>query len=707
MRGKKILAIFCAAILCCMNLVCVAPTLAEGGNAKATTSAEKEAAKKAEKEAKKKAEKEAKKKAEKEAKKKAEKEAKKKAEEEAAKKAEKEAKKKAEEEAAAKKAEEEEAAKKAEEEEAAKKAEEKAKKKAEKEAKKKAEEEAAKKAEEEAAKKAEEEAAKKAEEEAAKQAEEEAAKKAEEKAKKKAEKEAKKKAKEEEAAKKAEEEAAKKAEEEAAKQAEEPAEKPAEEPAEEPSKEPAEEPAKEPAEEPSKEPTEEPAKEPAGEPTEEPTEEPAEEPAEKPTEEPTEKPTEEPTEKPTEAPTPEEQGEVLPIEEDENELKLGQLSANHGEVKTDKKVKFTFKVENADKVTWKAVRSDGKKGGSGTASGSSFEWTPKKTGVYTVTVKATAGDAQKTASCQVIVRNGKLTAYAKSPTAYAMEGERDLHYDMSIKGGCEPYTVNVVVERNGSVIYMSDKLVTPLTGRVKGYGVHKLYLEVTDAAGDTASAKATIRAAIQKKNDPLPLPKLNRKMTFAERLVAVAESQVGYREVDENFILDEDRNPQGWSYYAAWYGLPYKEWCAMFVVYCQDKAGIRDLMGTYANCNRWRMGLGREYIDNEDEYIPEPGDLIFFHHDRVSKDPNFPNHVGIVTGYDPENEIVSTVEGNSGLAVRAKTYERSDTSIVGYVSIRKYMRRWDPVYRQRLYSARAEVMTQIRNRGKETVSTRE
>ena len=398
---------------------------------------------------------------------------------------------------------------------------------------------------------------------------------------------------------------------------------------------------------------------------------------------------------------------MLPIEEDENELKLGQLSANHGEVKTDKKVKFTFKVENADKVTWKAVRSDGKKGGSGTASGSSFEWTPKKTGVYTVTVKATAGDAQKTASCQVIVRNGKLTAYAKSPTAYAMEGERDLHYDMSIKGGCEPYTVNVVVERNGSVIYMSDKLVTPLTGRVKGYGVHKLYLEVTDAAGDTASAKATIRAAIQKKNDPLPLPKLNRKMTFAERLVAVAESQVGYREVDENFILDEDRNPQGWSYYAAWYGLPYKEWCAMFVVYCQDKAGIRDLMGTYANCNRWRMGLGREYIDNEDEYIPEPGDLIFFHHDRVSKDPNFPNHVGIVTGYDPENEIVSTVEGNSGLAVRAKTYERSDTSIVGYVSIRKYMRRWDPVYRQRLYSARAEVMTQIRNRGKETVSTRE
>ena len=659
MRGKKILAIFCAAILCCMNLVCVAPTLAEGGNAKATTSAEKEAAKKAEKEAKKKAEKEAKKKAEKEAKKKAEEEA------------------------------------------AAKKAEEKAKKKAEKEAKKKAEEEAA---------------AKKAEEE-------EAAKKAEEKAKKKAEKEAKKKAKEEEAAKKAEEEAAKKAEEEAAKQAEEPAEKPAEEPAEEPSKEPAEEPAKEPAEEPakepaeepakepaeepSKEPTEEPSKEPAGEPTEEPTEEPAEEPAEKPTEEPTEKPTEEPTEKPTEAPTPEEQGEVLPIEEDENELKLGQLSANHGEVKTDKKVKFTFKVENADKVTWKAVRSDGKKGGSGTASGSSFEWTPKKTGVYTVTVKATAGDAQKTASCQVIVRNGKLTAYAKSPTAYAMEGERDLHYDMSIKGGCEPYTVNVVVERNGSVIYMSDKLVTPLTGRVKGYGVHKLYLEVTDAAGDTASAKATIRAAIQKKNDPLPLPKLNRKMTFAERLVAVAESQVGYREVDENFILDEDRNPQGWSYYAAWYGLPYKEWCAMFVVYCQDKAGIRDLMGTYANCNRWRMGLGREYIDNEDEYIPEPGDLIFFHHDRVSKDPNFPNHVGIVTGYDPENEIVSTVEGNSGLAVRAKTYERSDTSIVGYVSIRKYMRRWDPVYRQRLYSARAEVMTQIRNRGKETVSTRE
>ena len=51
--------------------------------------------------------------------------------------------------------------------------------------------------------------------------------------------------------------------------------------------------------------------------------------------------------------------------------------------------------------------------------------------------------------------------------------------------------------------------------------------------------------------------------------------------------------------------------------------------------------LGDRYIDNEDEYIPEPGDIIFFHHNRVSKDPNYPNHIGIVTNYDAETDTGS------------------------------------------------------------------
>ncbi len=714
MKGKRILAILCAASLCCMSLNCVTPALAASSKTETTQKAEAAAKKKAEAEAKKKAEKEAKKKAEKEAKKKAEKEAKKKAEAEAKKKAEAEAKKKA-----------------------------------EKEAKKKAEKEAKKKAEAEAKKKAEAEAKKKAEKEAKKKAEAEAKKKAEAEAKKKATAEPKVKATKKPAAKetekpteppaeivtapadtataapkeqkageaKTEESAEKPAEAATEKPAEAATEKPAEAATEKPAEAATEKPAEAPetvtgapTETPTGAPTEVPAGQPTGTPTEAPTEVPTEQPTEAPTEQPTEAPTEQPTEAPTEAPTeqpvdlptqaPGDEGDDLPTNI-KGEVRLTKLKASAKEVKPGKKVEFTYKVKNAEKITWEAIRSDGLQGGSGETTKDSFTWRPAKSGVYTVTVKATAGEITKTKKCNVIVRSGKLSAKAKDPTGYAVVGKSKMCFDISVSGGCEPYTVNITIEHNGDIIYMSSELTDRVVCEPAGYGKHNLVLEVIDATGVTAKAKALVRASTTKTNDPPSLPRLNAKMTYAERLVAVAASQVGYREVDENFILDSDNKPQGWSYYGAWYGMPYEEWCVMFVMYCLNKAGMGGLLGVYANNYRWRVALGSSYDDNEDEFIPEPGDIIFFHHDRVSKDPNFPNHVGIVTDYDAEKDIVYTVEGNSGKMVRAKQYMREDSTIVGYVSLRKYMRRWDKAYRLRVDTARAEDRNRLMNRGKD------
>ena len=358
-------------------------------------------------------------------------------------------------------------------------------------------------------------------------------------------------------------------------------------------------------------------------------------------------------------------------------------------------------------MTWKAVRSDGKKGGSGEVSGDSFTWRPKKSGVYTITVKATGGGITKTKKCSVTVRDGKLKVSVKAPTGYAVVGGDNLNYKVSVSGGCEPYTTNITIDYRGRTIYMSDKLTDFVNYPAAGYGVHTLNVEVIDATGATASDDAIVQAATTEKNKPLRLPRLNAKMTYAERLVAVAASQVGYREVSENFILDSDHNPQGWSYYGSWYGMPYEEWCVMFVMYCLDKAGMRGVLGQYANNYRWKQYLGSTYIDDEDEYIPEAGDIIFFHHDRVSDDPNFPNHVGIVTDYDADKNRIYTVEGNAAMEVRARQYSRDDATIVGYVSLRKVMRRWDKAYRLRLDNARADERNRMKNRGKSTVIERE
>ena len=248
-----------------------------------------------------------------------------------------------------------------------------------------------------------------------------------------------------------------------------------------------------------------------------------------------------------------------------------------------------------------------------------------------------------------------------------VEPEGMLCYDITIKGGCEPYTMNTVVKYKGDKIFTSKEVL------------------VTDGAGDTVKVKANIVSASNEKNEAPALPRLKEDMTFADKLVTVAKSQLGYRESNENFILQGGDAVQGWSFYGGWYGAPYEEWCAMFVSYCLVNAGIgEDIMPHSGNCNRWKGDLGARYIDDEDEYIPEPGDIIFFHHNRVSNDPNYPNHIGIVTQYDADSDTVYTVEGNSGKSVRDRQYERASSVIVGYASMRACMLEHDSVYRTQL-----------------------
>ena len=519
---------------------------------------------------------------------------------------------------------------------------------------KKKEEEERKRKEEEQKKKEEEERKRKEEEQ--KKKEEEERKRQEEQKKEEEERKRQEEQKKEEEEKKRQEEEQKKEEEEKKRQEEEQKKK------EEEEKKRQEEEQKKKEEEEKKQAEE------TGEPTEEPTEEPTAEPTEEPTAEPTATPTPAPTPTPTPAP-----------------LKLQNLKASSGEAAPGSSMTFTLTVENAEKVVWSAKRSDGQSGGSGNVEGGSFSWKPHRSGVYTITVNASAGDMTASESCTVIVRDSKLKVSVKAATKYAMVGGEDLRYEVSCKGGCEPYSMSAVVKFKGKEIYKSNELAAKVVCDAKGYGENELTVVITDAAGDTAKAKAVILSATNETNDAPGLPKLSADMTFAERLVAVAKSQVGYHESKENFIIRDDGSVQGWSYYGGWYGMPYEEWCAMFVSYCLQRAGIDEgIMPQSANCNRWKGHLGARYIDDEDNYFPEAGDLIYFHHDRVSKDPNFPNHIGIVTDFDAEKGIVYTVEGNAGKAVSVRQYPHNSAVIVGYASMRYCMVRWDRVFKARL-----------------------
>ncbi len=125
--------------------------------------------------------------------------------------------------------------------------------------------------------------------------------------------------------------------------------------------------------------------------------------------------------------------------------------------------------------------------------------------------------------------------------------------------------------------------------------------------------------------------------------------------------------------YGRWYGLQ-DMWCAMFVSWCANVAGISTSVVpkhayTPTGLN-WFKNKGQAYSRATvaaGGYTPQPGDIIYFKSPRNS---NPTNHIGIVTSYS--GGTVYTVEGNTssatvstnGGAVAAKSYSISNTYIV-------------------------------------------
>jgi len=151
------------------------------------------------------------------------------------------------------------------------------------------------------------------------------------------------------------------------------------------------------------------------------------------------------------------------------------------------------------------------------------------------------------------------------------------------------------------------------------------------------------------------------------RLVSIARSQLGYEESRENYLIYSNGEHYGYSRYGEWYGIPYGEWCAMFVSFCLHYAGIEeDVFPQDKATVTWMwalqdMGL---YVDRAEhrEFSPQPGDLVFF---LVEGYALGPGHVGIVTEADDDGRLL-VIEGNHGGVVTELQYWQSDFTIAGY-----------------------------------------
>jgi RHS repeat-associated protein len=147
---------------------------------------------------------------------------------------------------------------------------------------------------------------------------------------------------------------------------------------------------------------------------------------------------------------------------------------------------------------------------------------------------------------------------------------------------------------------------------------------------------------------------INSKQTSIDKFVAVAQQELGYKETPENRTK-----------YGKWYGMNPAKWCAEFVSYVANEAGI---LGTvvpkYAKCT-----TGRDWYKNNDRfqarssgYAPHAGDVVFFSENKGKTD----YHTGIVIAYDPSTRTVYTIEGNSNDAVAQRKYSLGYSNIDGY-----------------------------------------
>jgi cell wall-associated NlpC family hydrolase len=125
----------------------------------------------------------------------------------------------------------------------------------------------------------------------------------------------------------------------------------------------------------------------------------------------------------------------------------------------------------------------------------------------------------------------------------------------------------------------------------------------------------------------------------AVKVLAAAKKIVdsGYREGENNDTI-----------MGKWFGLNHQPWCAMFVSYCFNEAGLVNLVAAqspkgFASCN-----AGLKWFAKNGQIVPiaqaQPGDIAFFNFDS---DPTTAEHVGLIYANDPVKHTLTTFEGNT------------------------------------------------------------
>ena len=158
-----------------------------------------------------------------------------------------------------------------------------------------------------------------------------------------------------------------------------------------------------------------------------------------------------------------------------------------------------------------------------------------------------------------------------------------------------------------------------------------------------------------------------------EDLIGVAKTQIGYKEGPSASQMDGNTYAGDYNYtkYGQWYGINPGAWCAMFVSWCANQAGIStSVIPKHASCdagmnwfkNQGRWGWGKYWGNKQGKtvYTPVRGDIVYFGNGNLEDS----SHVGIV--YAADSAYIYTIEGNTSNQCAYKQHAIGDSYIYGY-----------------------------------------
>ena len=150
---------------------------------------------------------------------------------------------------------------------------------------------------------------------------------------------------------------------------------------------------------------------------------------------------------------------------------------------------------------------------------------------------------------------------------------------------------------------------------------------------------------------------------WRQDVIAIAETQLGYEESIQNYIVTEDGEVKGITRYGQWYGDPYGDWSGMFASFCLNYAQIpasavprgeycQDWISALSDCGLYRAA---------GSCSPLRGDIVFLDQDY----DGCAEHAGFVSAVS-DTGTLTVIEGDYNDAVAQISFRADAAEIIGY-----------------------------------------